>query len=181
MTNGTSPTPSHKVIGSTFSLLIYLSSFRVAVPFFRRGCLLVYSATLSRRRDLPPSDRKGKQPSVRIHRIGYDRINPYLQALLTKSDIELKLNQCKIQYVQSRRSPPAQRTKQISALAVREKHQMQFTHSRAEPRPPGNALRKRSKMASGPRSLAMRWLNRKVANDPKTRTNQRTWNQNHPG
>jgi hypothetical protein len=107
--------------------------------------------------------------------------NPYLQALLTKSDIELKLNQCKIQYVQSRRSPPAQRTKQTSALAVREKHQMQFTHSRAEPRPPGSALRKRSKMASGPRSLVMRWLKRKVANDPKTRTNQCTWNQTSRG
>jgi hypothetical protein len=108
-------------------------------------------------------------------------INCYLQALLTKSEIELKLSQCRIQYVQSKRRPPTHRTKQTSALAVREKHQMQFTHSRAEPRPPGSALRKRSKMASGPRSLVMRWLKRNVANDPKTRTNHCTWNQNAPG
>ena len=69
----------------------------------------------------------------------------------------------------------------MSALAVREKHQMQFTNSRGEPRPPGIVLRKRSKMASGPRSFVTRWLNRKVANDPKARTNQFTWNQSSPG
>ena len=58
---------------------------------------------------------------------------------------------------------------------------MQFTNSRGEPRPPGIAVRKRSKMATGPRSLVMRWLTRKVANDPKARTNQFTWNQNSTG
>ncbi len=56
------------------------------------------------------------------------------------------------------------------ALAVSEKHQMQLTHSLAEPRPPGMALRNRSNMASAPRSLAMRWPNRNVASDPKTKT-----------
>ena len=55
------------------------------------------------------------------------------------------------------------------ALAVREKHQMQLSHSLAEPRPPGIALRKRSNTASGPRSIVIKWLNRNVANDPKTR------------
>jgi hypothetical protein len=55
------------------------------------------------------------------------------------------------------------------ALAVREKHQMQLIHSLAEPRPPGIALRMRSKMASGPRSFVIKWLKRNVANDPKRR------------
>ena len=55
------------------------------------------------------------------------------------------------------------------ALAVREKHQMQLIHSLAEPRPPGIALRMRSNTASGPRSIVIKWLNRNVANDPKTR------------
>jgi hypothetical protein len=59
--------------------------------------------------------------------------------------------------------------RQISALADNEKHQMQLSHSLAEPRPPGSALRNRSKTASGPRSFVIKWLTRKVANDPKTR------------
>jgi hypothetical protein len=33
----------------------------------------------------------------RIYEIGHDRLKRYLQALLTKSEIELKLSQCKIQ------------------------------------------------------------------------------------
>jgi len=96
----------------------------------------------------------GKENSRRFaSQVAYSH---YLQALLTKSEIELKLSQCKIQYVQFRRRPPNQKSKQTSALAVREKHQMQFTNSRGEPRPPGIALRKRSKMASGPRSFVTR-------------------------
>ena len=55
------------------------------------------------------------------------------------------------------------------ALAVREKHQMQLIHSLAEPRPPGIALRMRSNMAKGPRSMVIKWLSRNVANDPNTR------------
>jgi hypothetical protein len=55
------------------------------------------------------------------------------------------------------------------ALPVREKHQMQLIHSLAEPRPPGIALRMRSNMANGPRSIVTKWLNRNVASDPKTR------------
>jgi hypothetical protein len=39
----------------------------------------------------------GKQPPISRLRNRCDRINRYLQALLTKSEIELKLNQCKIQ------------------------------------------------------------------------------------
>src|ERR1700730_8636654 len=64
--------------------------------------------------------------------------------------------------------------RQTSALAVKEKHQMQVIHSRTEPRPPGMALRIRSKTASGPRSFVIKWLKRKVANDPKTKMNQLT-------
>lgn len=33
----------------------------------------------------------------RVYEIGHDRIKRYLQALLTKSEMELKLSQCKIQ------------------------------------------------------------------------------------
>jgi len=33
----------------------------------------------------------------RVYKMGHDRITRYLQALLTKSDVELKLSQCKIQ------------------------------------------------------------------------------------
>src|SRR6266513_1965156 len=64
--------------------------------------------------------------------------------------------------------------RQTNALPVSEKHQMQFIHSLAEPRPPGSALRKRSNIASGPRSLVARWLRRNVASDPKIRMNQST-------
>src|SRR5438105_15436011 len=38
-----------------------------------------------------------KTPPFRIYEIGCDPIKHYLQALLTKSEIELKLSQCKIQ------------------------------------------------------------------------------------
>jgi hypothetical protein len=65
--------------------------------------------------------------------------------------------------------------RQTRALADNEKHQMQLTHSLAEPRPPGSALRMRSNTASGPRSFVIRWLSRKVANDPKIRMNQLTF------
>jgi predicted transcriptional regulator len=50
---------------------------------------------------------------------------------------------------------------------------MQLSHSLAEPRPPGIALRRRSKTANGPRSFATRWLNLKVASDPRMKRNQR--------
>jgi hypothetical protein len=59
--------------------------------------------------------------------------------------------------------------RQISALAVHEKQQMQLSHSLAEPRPPGIRLRMRSNTASGPRSFVNKWLSRNVANDPKTK------------
>src|SRR3977135_2892338 len=62
--------------------------------------------------------------------------------------------------------------RQTSALAVKEKHQMQVIHSRTEPRPPGMALRIRSNTAAGPRSFVIKWLRRKVANDPKTKMSQ---------
>ena len=55
------------------------------------------------------------------------------------------------------------------ALAVSEKHQMQVSHSLAEPRPPGIALRMRSNTASGPRSFVIKWAIRKVANEPRRR------------
>ena len=48
-------------------------------------------------------------------------------------------------------------------------------HSLAERSPPGIALRRRSKTASGPRSFAIRWLSLKVASAPKTKMNQRTF------
>src|SRR3977135_4067307 len=62
--------------------------------------------------------------------------------------------------------------RQTSALAVKEKHQIQLIHSRTEPRPPGMALRMRSSAAPGPRSFVIKWLSRKVANDPKTKMSQ---------
>ena len=76
---------------------------------------------------------------------------------------------------QLRFRPPHQRIKQTSALAEREKQKMQLSHSLAEPRPAGIALRRRSKTASGPRSFAIRWLSLKVASDPRTKMNQRTF------
>jgi hypothetical protein len=44
-----------------------------------------------------PANRKGKQPRFAFMKSATTRINRYLQALLTKSEIELKLSQCKIQ------------------------------------------------------------------------------------
>src|SRR4029453_11463468 len=85
----------------------------------------------------------------------------------------LKLSQVRIHSSQWRFIPPSHNTKQTSALAEREKQKMQLSHSLAEPRPPGIALRRRSKTANGPRSFVNRWLNLKVANDPRTRRNQR--------
>src|SRR6266480_6533119 len=86
----------------------------------------------------------------------------------------LKASQCRAHSVQLRFRPPHQRIKQTSALAEREKQKMQLSHSLAEPRPPGIALRSRSKTANGPCSFAIRWLSLKVASDPKTKMNQRT-------
>jgi hypothetical protein len=63
--------------------------------------------------------------------------------------------------------------RQTSALAEREKQKMQLSHSLAEPRPPGITLRRRSKTANGPRSFVIRWLNLKVASDPKIKVSQR--------
>ena len=87
----------------------------------------------------------------------------------------LKPSQCRTHSSQLRFISPHQRIKQTSALAVREKQKMQLSHSLAEPRPPGIALRRRSKTASGPRSFAIRWLSLKVASAPKTKMNQRTF------
>ena len=87
----------------------------------------------------------------------------------------LKPSQCRAQSAQLRCRPPHQRIKQTSALAEREKQKMQLSHSLAEPRPAGIALRRRSKTASGPRSFAIRWLSLKVASDPRTKMNQRTF------
>ena len=87
----------------------------------------------------------------------------------------LKPSQCRTHSSQLRFRAPHQRIKQISALAEREKQKMQLSHSLAEPRPPGIALRRRSKTASGPRSFAIRWLSLKVASAPKTKMNQRTF------
>src|SRR6266480_1478699 len=85
----------------------------------------------------------------------------------------LKPSQCRAHSAQLRSSPPPQRVRQTSALAEREKQNRQLTHSLGEPRPPGIALRRRSKTASGPRSFATRWLSLKVASDPGTNVNQR--------
>ena len=85
----------------------------------------------------------------------------------------LKPSQVRIHSSQLRFVPPSQRIRQISALTEREKQKMQLSHSLAEPRPPGIALRRRSKTANGPRSFATRWLNLKVASDPKMKVNQR--------
>src|SRR5436309_7912103 len=85
----------------------------------------------------------------------------------------LKPSQCRAHSAQLRSSPPPQRVRQTSALAEREKQKRQLTHSLGEPRPPGIALRRRSKTASGPRSFATRGLNLKVASDPRTNMNQR--------
>ncbi len=68
--------------------------------------------------------------------------------------------------------PVVQRIPQTMALDVSEKQKMQLSHSLAEPRPPGMALRMRSKIASGPRSLETRWANRNVVNAPNTNKNQ---------
>ena len=86
----------------------------------------------------------------------------------------LKASQCRAHSAQLRFRPPHQRIKQTSALAEREKQKMQLSHSLAEPRPPGIALRSRSKTANGPCSFAIRWLSLKVASDPRTKMNQRT-------
>ena len=86
----------------------------------------------------------------------------------------LKASQCRAHSAQLRFRPPNQRIKQTSALAEREKQKMQLSHSLAEPRPPGIALRSRSKTANGPCSFAIRWLSLKVASDPRTKINQRT-------
>jgi hypothetical protein len=85
----------------------------------------------------------------------------------------LKLSQVRTHSSQLRLTPPSQRTRQTSALAEREKQKIQLSHSFAEPRPPGIALRRRSKTASGPRSFVNRWLSLKVARDPRMKRNQR--------
>lgn len=85
----------------------------------------------------------------------------------------LKLSQVRTHSPQLRFVPPSQRTKQTSALAAREKQKIQLSHSFAEPRPPGIALRRRSKTANGPRSFVNRWLNLKVASDPRMKRSQR--------
>src|SRR5437762_8833050 len=85
----------------------------------------------------------------------------------------LKASQCRAHTVQLRFRPPHQRIKQTSALAEREKQKIQLSHSLAEPRPPGIALRRRSKTANGPRSFVNRWLSLKVASDPRMKENQR--------
>jgi hypothetical protein len=87
----------------------------------------------------------------------------------------LKPSQCRTHSSQLSFRSPHQRIRQTSALAEREKQKMQLTHSLAEPRPPGIALRRRSKTASGPRSFAIRWLSLKVASAPKTKMNQLTF------
>src|SRR6266487_3035648 len=86
----------------------------------------------------------------------------------------LKPSQCRTHSSQLSFRSPHQRIKQTSALAEREKQKMQLSHSLAEPRPPGIALRRRSKTANGPRSFAIRWLSLKVPSDPRTKMNQRT-------
>src|ERR1044071_8843610 len=72
-----------------------------------------------------------------------------------------------------------------SALADREKQKIQLSHSLAEPRPPGIALRRRSKTANGPCSFVNKWLSLKVASDPKMKRNQciclRSNNENFNG
>src|SRR5438552_19147287 len=60
----------------------------------------------------------------------------------------------------------------MTALAVREKQKMQLSHSSVDPRPRGKAFRIRSKTEKGPRSLATKWLRRKVARAPETNNNQ---------
>jgi hypothetical protein len=85
----------------------------------------------------------------------------------------LKPSQVRIHSSQLRFVPSSQRIEQTSALAEREKQKIQLSHSLAEPRPPGIALRRRSKTANGPRSFVNRWLNLKVASDPRTKRNQR--------
>src|SRR4026208_1895186 len=85
----------------------------------------------------------------------------------------LKPSQVRIHSSQLRFVPPSQRIEQTSALAEREKQKIQLSHSLAEPRPPGIALRRRSKTANGPRSFVNRWLNLKVANDPRMKRSQR--------
>jgi hypothetical protein len=88
------------------------------------------------------------------------------------SVIALKPSQCRNHSCQFNFKPIVQRTPQTTPLEVSEKQKMQPSHSLADPRPPGIALRKRSKIASGPRSLETRWANRKVANAPNTNRNQ---------
>src|SRR5437899_7582232 len=84
----------------------------------------------------------------------------------------LKPSQCRTHSSQLSFRSPHQRIKQTSALAEREKQKMQLSHSLAETRPLGIALRRRSKKASGQRSFAIRWLILKVYSDPKTKMNQ---------
>ena len=83
-----------------------------------------------------------------------------------------KTSQVRIHSSQWRFIPPSHSAKQTSALAEREKQKIQLSHSLAEPRPPGSALRRRSKTAHGPRSFVNRWLSLKVASDPRMKTNQ---------
>jgi hypothetical protein len=85
----------------------------------------------------------------------------------------LKLSQLRIHSSQWRFIPPNHSAKQTSALAEREKQKIQLSHSLAEPRPPGIALRRRSKTAHGPRSFENRWLSLKVASDPRMKENHR--------
>jgi hypothetical protein len=85
----------------------------------------------------------------------------------------LKPSQFRTHSSQLRFIPASPRIKQTSALAEREKQKIQLSHSLAEPRPPGIALRRRSKTVNGPRSFVTRWLNLKVASDPKMKVNQR--------
>ena len=85
----------------------------------------------------------------------------------------LKLSQVRTHSTQLRFIPPSHRARQTNALAEREKQKIQLSHSLAEPRPPGIALRRRSKAANGPLSFVNRWLSLKVASDPRMKKDQR--------
>jgi len=63
--------------------------YRVPVASLRKETQAISSAPIG-----VAANRKEKQPSFRFRKIAHGR---YLQALLTKSEIEPKLSQCKIQ------------------------------------------------------------------------------------
>src|ERR1700758_2405743 len=88
------------------------------------------------------------------------------------SVMELKASQYSNHSPHTNFTPLVQRIPQTTALEVSEKQKMQLSHSLGEPRPPGIALRMRSKIARGPRSLDTKWANLNVASAPNTNSNQ---------